>query len=147
MDFHPVSLSFFICFCLLMPPKSAKPSETPASTGSHASWTGPAEAELVAHYQQAKSEGKMSNNNFKATVHKAAVEHLCNKGFENFTASQCKTCWNRVHRTLCSYCTSTYFNQQFKAEFKIVAKLRTLSGFGWDAVWNMVVADDKVWDA
>ncbi|KAK7442968.1 hypothetical protein VKT23_015912 [Stygiomarasmius scandens] len=39
------------------------------------------------------------------------------------------------------------FKGKFKAEFKIVAKLRTLSGFGWDNARSMVIATDQVWDA
>ncbi|KAE9390708.1 hypothetical protein BT96DRAFT_775954, partial [Gymnopus androsaceus JB14] len=34
-----------------------------------------------------------------------------------------------------------------KAEFKIVATLRSLSGFGWDDVRKMVTATDEVWDS
>ncbi|THU75897.1 hypothetical protein K435DRAFT_706161 [Dendrothele bispora CBS 962.96] len=36
---------------------------------------------------------------------------------------------------------------KFKAEFRVVSTLRTLSGFGWDDTRKMVIATDEVWDA
>ncbi|KAF5367461.1 hypothetical protein D9758_003826 [Tetrapyrgos nigripes] len=92
-------------------------------------WTSEAEAISIEFFIAKKAQGLMSENNFKGKVYNLAAEHLCAKG-HSFSGKQVKARWT---------C--------FKAEFKIVAKLRTLSGFGWDNARSMVIATDQVWDA
>ncbi|KAF5318979.1 hypothetical protein D9758_018530 [Tetrapyrgos nigripes] len=100
-------------------PSSANATAAPSvpPPPSTAHWTPEAEALLIEHLVEAKAKGQMSENNFKPSGY-------------NFTKTQVKGRWTR-----------------FKKDFKIVRRLRTLSGFGWDNVRNMVTATDQVWDA
>ncbi|THU77599.1 hypothetical protein K435DRAFT_877641 [Dendrothele bispora CBS 962.96] len=120
------------------PPSSASPSSaslsntpitTPAPPTASAHWTAEAEALLIEHLIEAKQKGLMSENNFTSKVYTSAASYLGSKGYR-FTKHQVKARWTR-----------------FKKDFKIVAKLRTLSGFGCDNARNMVTATDQVWDA
>ncbi|KAJ3832137.1 hypothetical protein F5878DRAFT_647029 [Lentinula raphanica] len=94
-----------------------------------AAWNFSSEAALIAFLVKSKEDGLMSENNFKNKVYTQAATHLVTLGF-NFKSAQVKSRWTH-----------------FKAEFKIVAKLRTLSGFGWDHARRMVIATDQVWEA
>ncbi|THU79269.1 hypothetical protein K435DRAFT_810860 [Dendrothele bispora CBS 962.96] len=100
-----------------IPSTPAPPSSTSASSllnGDRATWNADAESHLIAFLVQAKERGLLSENNFKSKVYTEAASSLAIKG-HNATSKQVKSRWTR-----------------FKAEFKIVRKLRTLSGFGWD---------------
>ncbi|KAJ3717407.1 hypothetical protein C8R42DRAFT_677161, partial [Lentinula raphanica] len=99
------------------------------SVPDRAAWNFSSEAALIAFLVKSKEDGLMSENNFKNKVYTQAATHLVTLGF-NFKSAQVKSRWT---------C--------FKAEFKIVAKLRTLSGFGWDHARSMVIATDQVWEA
>ncbi|KAF5344615.1 hypothetical protein D9758_013915 [Tetrapyrgos nigripes] len=131
----------------VIPPAATQPSSTaaqpsptvtavvpPAVTSTRnqpsgrASWTSEADFFLIACLLDAKTQGKMSDNNFKPQVYSQAVLHLAEKG-HSYTRKQVKARWTR-----------------FKGDFKIVSKLRGLSGFGWDPVRNLVTATDDVWD-
>ncbi|KAF5343816.1 hypothetical protein D9758_016204 [Tetrapyrgos nigripes] len=110
-------------------PAAPSPAAPAATVPDRAQWTSEAEAISIEFFIAKKAQGLMSENNFKGKVYNLAAEHLCAKG-HSFSGKQVKARWTR-----------------FKAEFKIVAKLRTLSGFGWDNARSMVIATDQVWDA
>ncbi|KAF5313536.1 hypothetical protein D9758_018536 [Tetrapyrgos nigripes] len=110
-------------------PAAPSPAAPAATVPDRAQWTSEAEAISIEFFIAKKAQGLMSENNFKGKVYNLAAEHLCAKG-HSFSGKQVKACWTR-----------------FKAEFKIVAKLHTLSGFGWDNARSMVIATDQVWDA
>ncbi|KAJ3818467.1 hypothetical protein F5880DRAFT_1510934 [Lentinula raphanica] len=95
----------------------AAPATAHAIIPDRAHWNTEAEAILIEFLVEKKGEGLLSENNFKGKVYNLGAEHLRARCF-NFSGKQVKARWTR-----------------FKAEFKIVAKLRTLS------------ATDQVWDA
>ncbi|KAF5340847.1 hypothetical protein D9758_016605 [Tetrapyrgos nigripes] len=104
-------------------PTTAPATAPPQATSGQAVWTADAEALLINFLIDAKGQGLMSENNFNK-VYAHASRHLHENGY-NFSKSQVKSYWTR-----------------FKAQFKIVVKLCTLSGFGWDAACCMVIATD-----
>ncbi|KAK7439194.1 hypothetical protein VKT23_017684 [Stygiomarasmius scandens] len=111
------------------PPTHSAPITQPVAIPDRAQWTAEAEGILIEFLVAKKTQGLLSENNFKGKVYNLAAEHLRARGY-TFSGKQAKARWTR-----------------FKAEFKIVAKLRTLSGFGWDNAQSMVIATDQVWDA
>ncbi|KAF5338309.1 hypothetical protein D9758_015762 [Tetrapyrgos nigripes] len=116
------------------PTPTPAPATTPttllpaATVNDIANWTSEADTHVITFLEDAKARGLMSESNFKGTAYSQGAKYLAEKGY-HFSAKQVKNCWTR-----------------FKADFKIVAKLRLLSGFGWCPIRHMVTATDEVWD-
>ncbi|KAJ3113061.1 hypothetical protein HDU96_003839, partial [Phlyctochytrium bullatum] len=111
--------------------KAPVPATTPASekkaNASKATWTADQESYLLDLCLAAPDKG--TDKNFKKDVWTQLVKDL-NKHFgTRYTLAQVKTKLNAL-----------------KSDHTIFAKMRDISGWGWDEESMMITADDHQWD-
>ncbi|KAA8536002.1 hypothetical protein F0562_028480 [Nyssa sinensis] len=95
-----------------------------------AEWTPSRDAYLVDLFMEQHNCGKTAYNEFKNEVYRS-VTHEFNKKFGmNLEENQIKNRYNVM-----------------KKDYGVVKTLLSHTGFCWDEIRRMVVADDKVWDS
>ncbi|KAJ3822190.1 hypothetical protein F5880DRAFT_1576553 [Lentinula raphanica] len=99
------------------------------ATAARAKWDATSEDILIEGVKKAVASGIKADKNFKPQVYQSIASDLAKAGY-CFDACQVKSRWNR-----------------FKASWKTVNFLRSLSGFGWDEDKKCVTATEDVWKA
>ncbi|KAJ8621836.1 hypothetical protein MRB53_030365 [Persea americana] len=97
--------------------------------GNRASWTPAQDAFVVDFLAKQCSLGRFSDNGFKKEIWRKATEELNKKFNVSVTVQQLKS-----HMA------------DLKARYRIVKALREQSGFGWDDLIQICIADEDVWN-
>lgn len=106
---------------------SSLPSDSKG--GNRASWTPAQDAFVVDFLAEQCSLGRFSDNGFKKEIWRKATEELNKKFNVSVTVQQLKS-----HMA------------DLKARYRIVKALREQSGFGWDDLMQICIADEDVWN-
>ena len=94
-----------------------------------AEWTPSRDAYLVELFIEQHNCGRTAYNEFKVEVYKSVTKDFKRKFGLNLEENQIKNRYNVM-----------------KKDYGIVKTLLSHTGFAWDDIRQMVVADDKIWD-